>query len=77
MATVSHKEGDYTVSLTSVNDELYTFRYIPLEQTSFACMLIEDHIRIGVEDGSSIEAIQEELKDWATNISVEKGNRID
>lgn len=77
MPTVAHREGEYQVELTSINDELYTFRYIPRKQESRYCMIISDSIKRDVENGVPLEEIRERFDHMATDISVEKGNTID
>ena len=76
MSTITVLRGEYVEQLTSHDDTLYTFRYIPVKQRSEWTFIVRDAIVRELEDGTPIDGIRQELSHVAKDISIRVGNHI-
>ena len=76
MPTITLRRGEYIEQLTSHDDTLYTFRYIPVKQRSEWTAIVRDAIVRELEDGTPIATIQQGLSHVAKDLSIRVGNHL-
>ena len=76
-ASITVQNGTYSETLTTINDTLYTLRYILLKNRSEWHSVLMDEIRRGLEDKITCSEIQHNVRYIAKDLSIRKGNHID